>query len=301
MKIKKLLAAVLATVALPTMACAAPAPATALPDADPALWVVKDADTTVYLFGTFHALDGKTDWFNDEVKAAFDKSSEVYLEAILPDNPAEMQPMVMKYGLDPSGKKLSAKLTPELKAKFEKVGGEFGLPVAMLESPMEPWLLNMSIGAAAAMKLGLNPEMGADKQILKSARAAGKKVGELEGAEFQMKLFDTVPEKDQIKQLGQTLDQVPQMKPMLTSMLGYWNKGDSEGLGKLLNQGATEMPDFYKLLLTDRNATWAEWINKRMDQPGTVFIAVGAGHLAGKGSVQDMLQKKGFKSERVKN
>jgi uncharacterized protein YbaP (TraB family) len=263
--------------------------------------VVKDADTTVYLFGTFHALDGKTDWFNDEVKAAFDKSSEVYLEAILPDNPAEMQPMVMKYGLDPSGKKLSAKLTPELKAKFEKVGGEFGLPVAMLESPMEPWLLNMSIGAAAAMKLGLNPEMGADKQILKSARAAGKKVGELEGAEFQMKLFDTVPEKDQIKQLGQTLDQVPQMKPMLTSMLGYWNKGDSEGLGKLLNQGATEMPDFYKLLLTDRNATWAEWINKRMDQPGTVFIAVGAGHLAGKGSVQDMLQKKGFKSERVKN
>ena len=120
MKIKKLLAAVLATVALPTVACAAPAPAAALPDADPALWVVKDADTTVYLFGTFHALDGKTDWFNDEVKVAFDKSSEVYLEAILPDNPAEMQPMVMKYGLDPSGKKLSAKLTPELKAKFER-------------------------------------------------------------------------------------------------------------------------------------------------------------------------------------
>ena len=35
-----------------------PAPA-ALPDADPAIWVVKDPDTTIYLFGTFHALDGK--------------------------------------------------------------------------------------------------------------------------------------------------------------------------------------------------------------------------------------------------
>jgi uncharacterized protein YbaP (TraB family) len=181
-----------------------------------------------------------------------------------------MQPMVMKYGMDPAGKKLGAKLTPEIKAKFEKVGGEFGLPAAMLETPMEPWLVNMTIGAMAAMKMGLNPEMGADKQILKSARAAGKKVGELEGAEFQLKLFDTVPEKDQVKQLGQTLDQIPEMKPMLTKMLAHWNGGDAEGLGKMLNEGAAEMPDFYKLLLTDRNATWAEWIDKRMDQPGTV-------------------------------
>ncbi|HEU0285121.1 MAG TPA: TraB/GumN family protein, partial [Sphingomicrobium sp.] len=58
----------------------APAPAaaaTALPDADPAIWVVKDPDTTIYLFGTFHALDGKSDWFNEEVKTAFDQSSEV--------------------------------------------------------------------------------------------------------------------------------------------------------------------------------------------------------------------------------
>ena len=63
---------------------AAPAAATAaLPDADPAIWVVKDPDTTIYLFGTFHALDGKSDWFNEEVKTAFDASSELVLE--LPD------------------------------------------------------------------------------------------------------------------------------------------------------------------------------------------------------------------------
>ncbi len=300
MKIKKLIVALLGAVALPAAACAA-TPSAALPDADPALWVVKDADTTLYLFGTFHGLDGKTDWFNDEVKTAFEASQEVYLEAILPDNPADMGPLVQKYGIDPAGKTLGAKLTPEIKAKFEKVGGEFGLPAALLQSPMEPWLLNMSIGAAAAMKLGLSPDLGADKQILKAARAAGKKVGELEGAEFQLKLFDTVPEKDQVRQLGQTLDQVPEMKPMLTQMLAHWNDGDAEGLGKMLNQGAAEMPDFYKLLLTDRNATWAEWIDTRMDKPGTVFVAVGAGHLAGDGSVQEMLAKKGFKAERVED
>ena len=36
-------------------------------NADPAIFAVRDADTTVYLFGTFHALDERSDWFNDEV------------------------------------------------------------------------------------------------------------------------------------------------------------------------------------------------------------------------------------------
>ena len=38
------------------------------PTPDPAMFVVRDADTTIYLFGTFHALDGQSDWFNDQVK-----------------------------------------------------------------------------------------------------------------------------------------------------------------------------------------------------------------------------------------
>ena len=84
----------------------APAAVTALPDADPAIWVVKDPDTTIYLFGTFHALDGKSDWFNDEVKMAFDQSKEVVLELPPMEDKAALQPVIMKYALDTSGKPL---------------------------------------------------------------------------------------------------------------------------------------------------------------------------------------------------
>ena len=46
-------------------------------------------------------------------------------------------------------------------------------------------------------------------------------------------------------------------------------------------------------LLYDRNANWAEWIEARLNStPGTVFIAVGAGHLAGERSVQDYLAER---------
>src|SRR6187200_3227881 len=61
--------------ALIAAAIAAPAPAlpaagTAVPNARPALYVVNDEDTIIDLFGAFHALDGKSDWFNDEVRTA---------------------------------------------------------------------------------------------------------------------------------------------------------------------------------------------------------------------------------------
>lgn len=294
---KKIISAALAATAWAGVAVAAEP---AKPDADPAMWVVKDADTTIYLFGTFHGLDGKTEWFNDEVKTAFDASDEVVVEAILPEDQAAMQPLIVKYAVDASGKTLSSKLPAATKTKYDKAMATIGVPAQAFE-PLEPWFVTMAITAVAGQKLGLKPEYGADMMITKAAKAAGKKVGELEGAEWQLSLFDKMPEDKQIVQLDQTLDEVDKMGPQLQEMLGYWSTGDVESLAKMMNAGIDQTPEMYKMIFSDRNATWADWIGKRMDQPGTVFVAVGAGHLAGKDSVQDMLAKKGLKAEKVAN
>lgn len=272
----------------------------ARPDADPAMWVLKDDDTTIYLFGTFHGLDGKTDWFNDEVKAAFDASDEVVVEAIMPEDQAAMQPLIVKYAVDASGKTLTSKLSAEMKAKYEKTMAGIGIPAQAFE-PLEPWFVTMALTAVAGQKIGLKPEHGADVTITRAAKAAGKNVAELEGAEWQLSLFDKMPEDKQIVQLGQTLDAVPEMGPQLTQMLASWSKGDVEALATMMNASLKETPELYKMIFSDRNATWADWIQKRMDQPGTVFLAVGAGHLAGQDSVQDMLAKKGLTAEKVGN
>ncbi|MGI9360936.1 MAG: TraB/GumN family protein, partial [Parasphingorhabdus sp.] len=58
-------------------------------DPDPALWVVKDEDTTIYLFGTIHILKPGLSWFDEAVKDAFDESEELVVEMIQPE-PAEM-------------------------------------------------------------------------------------------------------------------------------------------------------------------------------------------------------------------
>src|SRR5688572_7422564 len=93
-----------AAMAFAPAAASAPSPAAPttqaapLPDADPALWVVRDDDTTIYLFGTFHVLDTRS-WFNDEVRTAFDASSELVLEARIPENLAALQPLILQYAL----------------------------------------------------------------------------------------------------------------------------------------------------------------------------------------------------------
>jgi uncharacterized protein YbaP (TraB family) len=297
MIMKKFFAAAIAAVALAGPSVAADAP---LPNVSPAMWVVKDADTTVYMFGTFHMLDGKRDWFNDEVKTAFDASSELVMEIQLPENPAELQPLIMKYAVDPAGKTLTSKLTPEVKAKLDKELGGLGVPAAAMDK-LEPWFVSMTLASVGAMKLGLKPEHGPETILTKAAKAKGKSIAAVETVEGQIKMLDGMPEATQIAALSHTVDQMAKLGDAFMPMVNAWSSGNTDALAKLMNEGMASDPALFKAMLTDRNAKWADWIGGRMEKPGVVFMAVGAGHLAGKDSVQDYLARKGLKAERVKN
>ena len=79
-----------------------------------------------------------------------------------------------------------------------------------------------------------------------------------------------------------------------------WAAGKTDLIAKELNEGVTKTPEAMKVLLIDRNRRWADWIKARLDKPGTVFISVVAGHLAGATSVQTELAKRGVKAVRVR-
>ena len=58
-------------------------------------------------------------------------------------------------------------------------------------------------------------------------------------------------------------------------------------------------PILTERLFYARNANWAAWIDDRLDTPGSVFMAVGAGHLAGEKSVQDYLAERNISVTRI--
>ena len=84
---------------------AAVPPATPEPaEVKPAMFVVRDADTTIYIFGTFHALDGQDDWLSGNLRSAFEGSQELMLETMVPRRPHEDQPCWPLRGVNCDGK-----------------------------------------------------------------------------------------------------------------------------------------------------------------------------------------------------
>ena len=276
---------------------AAPTAQAPLPDADPALWVVRDDDTTIYLFGTFHLLDARP-WFNDEVRTAFDGSNELVLEAVIPENLADVQPLLVRYAVDAQGRKLSDRLTPEQNAVLGRALTSIGAPATAFD-PMEPWFVSMALAGVAAQQLGINAENGPETVLSRTARERNITIGELEGLEWQIRLFDGMPDAQQLALLRETLDNLDGLGAVLAPMLAAWSSGDVEGLQRIVDSQGEQDAALHRMLFTDRNATWAGWIQQRLARPGTVFVAVGAGHLAGTDSVQAALRSRGLRARRV--
>lgn len=274
--------------------CAGQPPAN---DADPALWVVRDADTTIYLFGTVHMLKPGLSWFDEGVKQAFDASDALVLELVMPPA-AEMQALVRELGMTQAGPALPDQLPPAQAAKFRAALPEMGLAPEALDRA-EPWLAATMLSAAPLRRLGYDEKDGAEAVLTSAASAAGKQVTGLETAREQLGYFDRLPLAAQRALLIDTIDELPGAGATIDRMVSAWSKGDADGLARLMNEDLDRAPELADALLAQRNAKWADWLVARMKAPGTVFVAVGAGHLAGDAGVQAELAKRGFKAERV--
>ncbi|HVF95137.1 MAG TPA: TraB/GumN family protein [Sphingomonas sp.] len=283
---------------LPACAQTPPTAARAANDADPALWVVKDKDTTVYLFGTIHVLKPGLTWFDEAVKTAFDKSGQVVLELVMPDAQT-MSGLVMANGVAAAGTPpLSQQLPADKRAAYSKAVAELGLPANALDR-YKPWLAATQLSIAPLSKLGYESGNGPEEVITAAAKAAGKPVIGLETAAQQLGYFASLSNAAQMQFLTSTIDELPKLQTTMATMVDDWAQGKPEALADEMNDSLKDSPEVAKVLLVDRNKRWAGWIQERMKTPGTVFVAVGAGHLAGKDSVLAQLQAAGVRSTRV--
>ena len=277
----------------------APAPAaTPATAAKPALWVIHDHDTTIYLFGTIHVLKPGIGWFDRAVKQAFDRSGTLILELVLPENPASIQGVVVAKGMTKDGPTLPEQLPADHRALYAKALADLGLPAAAFDRA-RPWFAATNLSLLPLMRAGYDPAQGPESVLTKAAKAAGKPVEGLETFEQQIGYLSGLSQPAQVAFLDQTLDELPKAQTQIGGMVAAWTKGDPETIGRELNKGIDKQPELAKTLLFDRNERWATAIKARLAKPGTVFIAVGAGHLAGNRSVLADLKKLGVEARRV--
>jgi uncharacterized protein YbaP (TraB family) len=285
--------------ALPACAKAPEAAAPVTRDADPALWVVRDKGTTIYLFGTIHVLRPGLSWFDEAVKTAFDRSGELVLETVLPD-PQAMAGLVQSIGIAGAGTPpLTERVPADRRAAFTAAVTATGAAPGAFDR-FQPWLAATQLSIGPVGKLGYDTANAPEAVLTGAAKAAGKPVTGLETPQQQLGYFGNLSDTAQMALLTETIDELPQVQPTIARMIDDWAKGRPDALAREMNDSLKASPEIAKTLLLDRNARWADWIAARMKRPGTVFVAVGAGHLAGDGSVQVELAKRGLKAKRIR-
>jgi hypothetical protein len=286
------------TLGLAAMAGCSPAAAQTA-TARPALWQVRDADTTVYLFGTIHMLPQNYAWRSSKLDKALAKSDGLIVETLIDDrNPqsiaAELAQLGYRDGLPP----ILNRVAPDKRANLAAAIARSKMPIAAFDR-METWAAAFLLLGQQFQALDLKGADGVESSLRNSFTAARKPIGQLETNREQLSFFDRLSEAAQRTLLEGAVESPQQMRGQFDAMLSAWTRGDVDAIAKSFTEELRDSPELRDSLLARRNANWTGWVERRMTQPGSVMVAVGAGHLAGDGSVQDMLKKRGYRVTRL--
>lgn len=260
--------------------------------AEPARWEIRDADSTITLFGSVHVLRPDVSWRTPAFDAALKDAQEVWFEVpINADNPSDMQKLVTQYGLN-SGKKLSQILSAQDNAKLAGILKDANIPPQAFDS-FRPWFAALNLSILNLNKGGYNPESGVEQVLGKAS--ASKPQKSFETIEQQIRFFADLAPETELEFLRQTLDEYEDGPKQLEKLVAAWQTGDLQALERdALADMRRDYPALYVKLVKERNAAWVKVIEQEMAGSGKDFIAVGALHLVGADGVPQLLRAAGY-------
>ncbi len=276
---------------------AAPAAVTAL------LWEVKSATNTIYLFGSIHL--AKADFYPLPAAAemAYLQADTVVVELDITDEMASATAMPLITYTTPD--KLENHLDKVSWAMLKKVAGT---SIAQYQA-YKPAVVATGLALRAFARQGYDPAYGIDLHFIRRAKADQKRLVELESMAFQAGVLGGLSDADAAALLQQTLEGLQpgpaqvQMQREAEAMIASWKSGDAQALASMLRDAANKdagSKRLMKLLLDDRNVAMTEKITGLLESGSKAFVVVGAGHLAGRHSIVDLLQRQNYQIRQIK-
>lgn len=266
--------------------------------AAPAMWEVRDRDTTIYLFGAMHVLQPNVKWRTRTFDRAYARADKVWFETRADADPAEVQALVDRYGVD-ADRSLTEKLPPRtvasLRAALERDGGSLDQV-----DRLRPWAAAMMLSVLPMTQQGASVAAGADAMVTRQARAAEKPIATFETVEQQIRLFASLPEAVEVQYLDDVAAETLSPPRNGVALQSAWLQGDMDRLGPLVvDVMKRDRPALYDALLKRRNAAWAQALAAEMARPGVELVAVGALHMAGEDGLPALMAARGFQVRRV--
>ena len=265
--------------------------------AAPALWEVRDEDSAIWVFGSFHVLPAALEWRTalfDTTLAAADKV--VFEVDIGPATMAEVGAEAFARGIYVDGTLLTDVLDDPTEARLREVAADINLPLGPILA-MRPWFAANTISVAALAAEGFSAQ---GVEYVVQPELTAERLGFLETGGQQLDVLAGAPEDEQIAMLEATLAEMDDLPKLMGKMLANWVEGTPDELGDLflMEMGGFESA-FMDRLIYARNKNWLAPLEEMLTGNEKNLVIVGAAHLIGEGSVLDLLEAAGYEIERI--
>jgi hypothetical protein len=282
---RRALAAVAAALAF---AVAAPARAA------PPVWIVRDADSEMVLFGSVHVLPPGLAWRAPALDAALPRADDLWFELpMAPGTDAEVARLAGSLGVLPPDQSLFRLLPPRDARRLMRVAAAYGVDKAALDR-MAPWLAEVALAGAAYRKAGADTDHGVEEAV-NAAAPPNLPRRALETPAEQLGLFAGLPLGDQIASLRETLGELASDPHAYMKLVRAWMAGDVKGLDREALQPLRKTsPEEFRRLVSERNERWVQALDARLKGHGRTVVVVGVGHLVGSGGLPARLRALGY-------
>lgn len=264
-------------------------------EAKPALWLVSDSDTKIYLFGTVHALPRRANWNGGLVGQGMAEADKLVLE-LAPSQSAKAGAIFQRLAPRTAPLPVEERLSGAPLAAYQALSAK---QKSQMSAALDDWALMIMLGQSAAQEAGLDPRHGVEAGLTQYFSKENKPISGLETAEAQLMMFEMLPAATQRILLEKSLMKSGQSRQDVQDLLSAWASGDVAALENRILADMASTPAAYHALITDRNRRWAAWAVQQMDKPIVIFVAVGAGHLVGPEGLPKLLEQQGLDVRRL--
>jgi uncharacterized protein len=258
------------------------------------LWELHGKHNTVYLLGSIHVLRPNDYPLAPAVLDAYTHAGSLLMEVNLEEIDSEqVQAEMLASATLPEGKTLPDVLGTQRYERAAALAHEIGVELSTFDR-FAPWFVAEAISELQLTQLGFEPKNGVEMYFMDRARSDGKSVDGLETVRDQISVFQNMSLDTQAEYLLSSLEQAHDLPKDVDSMVRAWQHGDTRWFESELQSDLGHDPDLYQSVLLARNRKWVPKIEALLNSDKNYLVIVGTGHLAGRGSVVDLLKKDGI-------
>ena len=265
--------------------------------ARPAMWVVQDEDTRIVILGSVHQLPPDLEWTGGLLTPELAAADELILE-LAPAELAKAPALFASTSSDEPVASLDRRFGQSTAERVRDYAADAGIDTDDVDR-MESWALAIAVGNVITADNGLTSDNGVETRVTAAFAANNRPISGFETAAQQLAMFDDLPDAAQNAMVASSIARSGEARTRTRRLLSAWTRGDTTTLAAAADEAMADTPALIEPVIHARNRAWADALAGRMQRPGDLFVAVGAGHLVGGGSLIEELQARGFAARRL--